>query len=66
MNCIINFPVTQKNMRAEEKSRDKAKKERRKADMLVAVAVAIPAVAVIPEGAAATLALVPLTMATEI
>jgi hypothetical protein len=60
MNCIVNFPVTQKNMRAEEKSRKKAKKERRrKADVLVAVAV-------IPEGTAAVLALVPLTMATEI
>jgi hypothetical protein len=35
MNCIVNFPVTQKNMRAEEKSRKKAKKERRrKADVL--------------------------------
>ncbi|KXG24268.1 hypothetical protein SORBI_3007G017100 [Sorghum bicolor] len=82
MNCIVNFPVTVKEMKAAEKSRKKAEKERRKkavegmrkkaeAEARVTAAATIPVAAaaaavIIPEGAVAALALVPSPVATEI
>lgn len=71
MNCIVNFPVTVKEMKAAEKSRKKAEKERRKKAVegmrkKAEAEARVTAAVIIPEGAVAALALVPSPVATEI